>query len=225
MKNRLQGIKQQDTQAVVDTPSVDFSKITIGTKKVEDATFQYGDFYQIDKNIADRKRVLEAIERGNLGDMRTISDFFYKSSGIYNRLCRYMAYMYRYDWFVTPYNNSDASNPTKILNGFNKVLTYLDNFGVKKFFGEVALKVIRNGCYYGYVIRGGNRPSVQELPPKYCRSRFVGAEGQPLVEFNMRFFDEMFKGTVEKDKMLNLFPKEFKKGYELYKQNKLPPQF
>jgi len=35
--------------------------------------------------------------------MRDISNFFYKSSGIYSRLCRYMAYLYKYDWFITPY--------------------------------------------------------------------------------------------------------------------------
>jgi len=37
--------------------------------------------------------------------MREISNFFYKTSGIYSRLCRYMAYLYRYDWFITPYIN------------------------------------------------------------------------------------------------------------------------
>jgi len=35
--------------------------------------------------------------------MRDISNFFYKHSGIYSRLCRYMAYLYKYDWFITPY--------------------------------------------------------------------------------------------------------------------------
>jgi hypothetical protein len=35
--------------------------------------------------------------------MRDISDFYYRTSGIYNRLCRYMAYLYKYDWFITPF--------------------------------------------------------------------------------------------------------------------------
>lgn len=37
--------------------------------------------------------------------MREISNFFYRTSGIYSRLCRYMAYLYKYDWFITPYIN------------------------------------------------------------------------------------------------------------------------
>lgn len=157
--------------------------------------------------------------------MRDISNFYYRTSGIYNRLCRYMAYMYRYDWMVTPYVNSNSVGENKILDGFNKILNYLDNFEVKKFFGETALKVLKNGCYYGYVIHQTSRPVIQELPPKYCRSRFVSAEGIPLVEFNMKYFDIAFKDTSQRMKMLDAFPDEFKKGYIKYKQGKLPPEF
>ena len=157
--------------------------------------------------------------------MREISDFYYRTSGIYNRLCRYMAYMYRYDWMVTPYINSDSVRKERVLKDFNKVLKLLDDFGVKKFLGETALKVIRKGCYYGYIIRTDTSVIVQELPPRYCRSRFTAADGTPLIEFNLRFFDEMFRDTTQKMKMLEAFPKEFKKAYIMYKEGRLPPEF
>ena len=48
--------------------------------------------------------------------MREISNYFYKTSGIYNRLCRYMAYMYRYDWMITPYINSENVKEDKVLD-------------------------------------------------------------------------------------------------------------
>ena len=41
----------------------------------------------------------------------------------------------------------------------------------------------------------------------------------------MRFFDDYFSTAAQKQKMLEVFPPEFKKGYALYKQNKLPPDF
>jgi hypothetical protein len=169
---------------------VDFSKIKVGVKKVEDAVYNLSNYKKTDARLGDKKTVLEAIHRGNYVEMREISDYFYKTSGIYNRLCRYMAYMYRYDWLVTPYINSDAVKEEKVLEGFNKTLQYLDNFGVKQFCGEAALKVIRDGCYYGYKIQQSDRVTIQELPPKYCRSRFKSAKGLPLIEFNMKFFDE-----------------------------------
>ena len=40
----------------------------------------------------------------------------------------------------------------------------------------------------------------------------------------MKYFDEAFKNTEEKLKILKLFPKEFAKGYILYKEGKLPAQ-
>ena len=41
----------------------------------------------------------------------------------------------------------------------------------------------------------------------------------------MKFFDDYFKDTKQRIKMLNLFPNDFKKGYVLYKEGKLVPQF
>ena len=219
MKTEEELIQQEVFNQYVPT---DFSKIRVGVKTLSDATIRLGDLRKLNPTLASKEQVLRAIHYGNLDRMRQISNYFYKISGIYQRLCRYMAYMYRYDWLVTPYYN-DSVKPEKILDSFNKVLTYLDKFEAKKFFGEVALKVIRNGCYYGYLIAKNDTVVVQELPPKYCRSRFV-VNGQPAVEFNMRYFDVAF-GDVERPRILKMFPKEFEKGYRLYKQGKLKPDF
>jgi hypothetical protein len=65
---------------------------------------------------------------------------------------------------------------------------------------------------------------VQELPTEYCRSRF-SVNQRPAVEFNMRFFDDTFRDSIQRMKMLNLFPAEFKKGYIAYKEGRLIPDF
>ena len=202
---------------------VDFAKIRVGVKSVSDAILKLGDFRRVNPNLADKGQVLQAIHYCDYEKMRDISNYFYKVSGIYQRLCRYMAYMYRYDWLVTPYY-SDSIKPDKLLEGFNKVLLYLDKFEAKKFFGEVALKVIRNGCYYGYLIARDGFITVQELPPRYCRSRFI-VDGQPVVEFNMKYFNDIFTDTEQRNKMLKVFPPDFQKGYKLYRQGKLKPDF
>ena len=204
----------------------DFSKIRVGVKTLDDATLNIGSFRKIDPRLGDKKHVLRAIHDGHLEDMREISNFYYKVSGIYQRLCRYMAYMYRYDWVITPYMQyASGTKKEKVLDTFYKALTYFDNFEIKKFFGEVALKVIRNGCYYGYLIQTADRLLVQELPPRFCRSRYTSSSGRPIVEFNMKFFDVFFTDAFQRQKMLDLFPEEFKKGYRLYKQGKLTPDF
>lgn len=204
----------------------DFSKIRVGIKKLDDAILTLGSMHKVNPHLVSKETVLNAIRDCDYNKLHQISDYFYRTSGIYNRLCRYMAYMYRYDWVVTPYINSDNMKKSdKILQGFNKALLYLDNFEPKKFFGEVALKVIRHGCYYGYLIPTKDRMAVQELPVHYCRSRFTTANGYPAVEFNMKYFDDNFKDPAQRLKILNLFPAEFKKGYIAYKQGKLQPDF
>ena len=190
---------------------------------MSDAILKLGDLRKINPQLADKEQVLRAIHYGDLNKMRDISNYFYKISGIYQRLCRYMAYMYRYDWLVTPYY-TESIKPDKLLDGFNKVLTYLDKFEAKKFFGDVALKVVKNGCYYGYLIARNGTVVVQELPPRYCRSDLI-VNGQPAVEFNMRYFDDMFTDVERRTRMLKVFPPEFEKGYKLYKQGKLKPDF
>lgn len=233
MNKRTEKIKEKGFAMTTDirpdpddvNSMTDFSKIRVGLKTLEDAVLDnIGGFKKIDPRLGDKKEVLRAIHNLDYNTMREISNFFYKSSGIYARLCRYMAYLYRYDWMVTPYIQSDKMDETKILDTFHKVLLYLDNFEVKKFLGEVSLKVIRDGCYYGYLIQQKDRMVVQDLPANYCRSRF-SVNGRPAVEFNMKYFDDTFRDTTQKIRMLKLFPKEFQKGYIAYKEGKLPPDF
>ena len=226
------------TPDVLDLREVhDFSKIKVGIKQLTDAVIDVGSYKKINPKCGDKEKVLKAIAQYNLSDLREISNFFYKTSGIYNRLCRYMAYLYRYDWFITPYINNgiDVANreeeetltPSqrdKILTNFFSLLKFLDEFEAKKFFGDVALKVMKNGAYYGYLVPGAKTVSVQELPPQYCRSRF-SVNGRPVVEFNMSFFDTMYPDSEMRARVLNLFPAEFKKGYKAFKDGKLKPAF
>ena len=233
MINRIEQIKSKGFNMVMDdtqdvySPSgllTDFAKIKVGAKTLDDAVISLGELKKVNPRLADKKEVLRAIHMGDLETMREISNFFFKTSGIYSRLCKYMANLCRYDWMVTPFVNSDAVKPEKITEGFYKALTYLDNFEIKKFCGDVALKVLRHGAYYGYLVPQADKMVVQELAPNYCRSRF-SVNNRPAVEFNMKFFDDYFRDTTQRMKVLNLFPKEFKKGYVLYKEGKLKPDF
>jgi len=147
--------------------------------------------------------------------MREASEFYFKVSGIYSRLCKHLANFYRYDWFIIPYATSNKVTPDKIIEGFDKNSAYLDAFGVKEYFGEVALKIMRQGCYYGYIIEDTDTAQVQELLPRYCRSRY-SVKGRPAVEFNMKFFDDFYKDKDQRLRILKMFPRDFQKGYTAY---------
>ena len=163
--------------------------------------------------------ILQALACNDLPELRRISNLFYNVSGIYQRTCDYFAYLYRYDWYVVPEIYDDSIKEDKVLKDFSKILNYLDNSYLKKVFGEIALQVIKNGCYYGYIVDSADGLVIQQLPVDYCRSRyFVGQN--PAVEFNMKFFDTI-PNVAYRMKVLKLFPEEFAKGYMLYKQGKL----
>jgi hypothetical protein len=75
--------------------NTDFSKIKIGIKTLEDAVYDLGDYKKISPRLASKDNVLKAIASGDVNTMKEISNFYYKTSGIYSRLCRFMAYLYR----------------------------------------------------------------------------------------------------------------------------------
>ena len=130
-----------------DKSDIYFSSVKVGQKKLDDATLTLSDLKKANPRLADKNTILQAIDRYDLKQMREISDFFYRTSGIYSRILRYMAFMYRYDYFITPYVNDPNMNKEKLLKCFYNSMSTLDNFKVKKTLGEIALKVLRHGCY------------------------------------------------------------------------------
>ena len=141
-----------------DTGIVDFSKIKVGVETLTDAIIDTP-LRKVGGDFTDKEAVLRAIQKRDIPKLRAISNFYYDTSGIYKRLCRYLAYLFRYDWYVVPYiyggdtypvdgekGDIGAKDVNKILDGFFKTLRYLDNFRAKLVLGDIALKVVRNGC-------------------------------------------------------------------------------
>lgn len=176
------------------------------------------DKYLNGKNIS-KGLIYKALFEKDYETLRAISEYFYNSNGIYQRICDYFAFMYRYDWYVAAQSIDEEVSHEKILKDYNKILTFLDNSDIKRTCGQMASKIFRYGCYYGYAFFANDQIVIQELPLKYCRSRYT-LNGSPAIEFDMRYFDT-FSSPAYKMKVLGLFPDEFKKGYILYKQGKL----
>ena len=207
--------------------NLDFNKVKVGLKTLEDAVItSAGDLKKARPDLADKQTVLRAINDYDFAKMREISDYFYRTNGIYQRLCKYAANLYCYDWMITPYiNDSKVQNQEKVLTSYYEALTLLDNFNVKAFLGKAALKIIRHGSYYGYIVdKDRTHTMIQELPANYCRSRFE-VNGRPVVEFNMKYFDEVFRDIQYRMRIIKAFPKEFQRGYVLFKEGKLPAEY
>lgn len=209
-----------------ERPSLEFNKMRVDNNTFrDDVVLKVNDTKQQGRaRKAKRADIERAIERQDIAALRVLSNEFFLRSGIYSRLCRYVAYLYRYDWFVIPIINSDKVNEDKVIDNWFKACTILDNSRLKRNFGEIALKVVRNGCYYAYRIQQKEAEYLQELPLAYCRSRYR-LNGKNIVEFNVKYFDDCFRDAEYRVRVLKMFPKEFQQGYIKYKKGALDKDF
>ena len=135
-----------------EQPILDYGKMKVGVKQIEDAVLELGTLRQARLPFCNKPDIMRAIVTRDYRKLRMISDFFYAASGIYQTLCNYFAFLYRYDWYIYPENVSENAKPEKVVEEYTKILSYLDRSYIKKLCGEIALKVVKYGCYYGYVI-------------------------------------------------------------------------
>ena len=189
-----------------------YKKIKIGVKSLDDAVLKLGELKKVAPTVPFHNKfaLMKAIMENDYVKLRQFSRFFYKTNGIYAKLCQYVSFMYRYDWYIVPEIFDDSVSKEKVLKDFSKILNFLDNSYIKKICGEIALKVLIDGCYYGYIVPSKDAVLIQELPPEYCRTRY-SVKGVPAIEFNMKYFDENFSDLNYRMRVLNLFPEKFKK--------------
>ena len=200
---------------------LEYGSMKADKKLLEDISVNLNALKQVSKNYNNKANILKALRDKDLNTLREISNYFYRSNGIYFRVCNYFAQMYRYDWYIAPeIMDKKQVQEEKITADFNKVLNYLDNSQIKKICADIALQVIVDGAYYGIVIPSSNGISLQPLPVNYCRTRYK-VRNMPAVELNMKFFDDYFGDINYRMKILKTFPEDIQKGYVLYKQNKL----
>lgn len=216
------------SDVMIDDNVVDYSKVKLGNgpvKPTTDATINLKTAMRaVSANYTDKTQILQAIENNDTDTLREISDFYYKTSGIYKRAAIYLSSLFKYDLFIYPLVLGKMKKKTNtMLNDYYKVLSYFDESEPKKLCNKFALEIIRHGCYYGYRIEKDDKIVVQDLPQKYCRSKYF-IDGYPAIEFNMKFFDDSFKNKAYREKILAIFPDDFQKGYRLYSEGKLPAE-
>lgn len=220
---RAKGFNLNQSRQIYEGPlkaPLDYGKIKAGTKVLDDAVLNLGTIPKVNRQYGNKHLVLKAMGERNLPLMREISNYFYNTNGIYSTVCNYFAHLYRYDWYIVPEIIDETVKEDKVLKDFNSILNYLDNSHIKKVCGDIALSVIKNGAYYGYIVPSKNGLVLQELPINYCRSIYNIAD-VPVIEFNMRFFDDNFADINYRMKILKMFPEDFRKGYIKYKQGNL----
>lgn len=171
-------------------------------------------------------RLIKIVQGTDLVQIRELSKYFAQTNGIYARAVRHLADIYRFDFMIYPNLDLDAEleekENKKILKQLNVVLEHFDSSSIQLMSRKWASQVCLEGVYYGYICDDiTDKLVVQDLPTNFCRSRFLH-RGLPLIEFNVQYFDKVTTDVKYREQLLDLFPDEFKKGYNQFKANKLP---
>lgn len=214
-------VRQINRNQEQDRDSYDFSKLRVGNRNLDDVLLSsVSTFKSVGNQFGQKKYILNALANREYNTLAEISNFYVETSGIYDRLCKYFSYLYRYDWYVIPYFENEDVNQDKLLKDFSKVLRFYDKSEINKICGDMALKTIINGCFYGCIVPNEESFVFQELPRKYCRTRFK-KNNRPVIEFNLKYFDDNFSDIAYRMRVLKSFPEDIIKGYALYKSGKL----
>lgn len=202
----------------------DFKKMTAGMEVVKNAILELDKFKSSRHrgSIINKDTIMRALEERDAKFLRNLSVYFYSVSGIYSRLCSYLAGLLTYDWYLYPYlldSDFDKEN-AKIKT--REALSFFDKSHIKTKAYDIALDVVVKGSYYGYFIVGPGKKkgAFLDLPPEYCRSRYY-VNNLRAVEFNVKYFSDQFKDEETREMILDLFPKEFRKAFNDFLNGKL----
>ena len=70
---------------------LEFGKMSVGKKTLQDAALDLSTLKQANKNYNNKANVIKALANRDINTLREISNYFYRTNGIYFRICNYFA--------------------------------------------------------------------------------------------------------------------------------------
>lgn len=168
------------------------------------------------------EEVENIISSGSIEAQIALSRNYFMKGGFYQRLLLHYATLLKYTSLLIP-NPSFGKKLSEqyISKKYLSAVSFIDNAKLPKLFTHIAIKALRDGCYYGILQEVTNKSiSVLDLPIFYCRSRFKDKLGNDIIEFNVTYFDTITDKEFRK-RALAAYPKEITNWYRRYKNRKV----
>lgn len=173
-----------------------------------------------DFNHYTREQVLEIIDSGASDQLQEVSLFYSYCSGFYRRFLSYYATLLKYAYLLIPHmNGKNKIEEESSMKQYNGALSFIGQLGVKTLCRHIAYQTLVKGAYYG-VLRnfGEDGYAVQDLPPRYCRSRYKNQAGVGVVELKLTYFDSIRDGEIRKE-VLKGYPRTVRNAYNKFKNS------
>ena len=168
------------------------------------------------------EEIKNIIDSGSVDAQIILSRNYFERGGFYWRLLMHYATLLKYTGLLIP-NPSFGKNLSEsyITKKYYNATSFLDTAKLPKLFTHIAIKVLRDGSYYGVIQEVTDKSiSILDLPIFYCRSRFKDKEGNDIIEFNVTYFDTIHDGEYRK-KALAAYPANVVNWYKRWKARKV----
>ena len=146
--------------------------------------------------------------------LRRAVTYIYGASPHFRRIIQYFVGLSDLAYVVEPYKIDPRKANVRITNGnYRKVLNALSSMSVKTQFPKILTVCLREDVFYGTMHVTSDCITIQQLPSDYCAISSV--EGNvPNVSFDFSYFNSRID-------MLSSYPAEFKRKYEIYKNDRV----
>ena len=181
----------------------------------------YGRGYSRLAGTFTKDEIRQIIESGDPEALRELSKYYNRFSGTYTRPLQYYATLLNYGYVIVPHYDID-SRPKKMKPAYKKISKYVKEMHLEYILPKINLTVLSEGVYYGLLVEDeSEKPTFYKLPARYCRSRFLDADGLPILEISLSYFDNITDNELERKQILKLFPKYVQSLYATKRRKEL----
>lgn len=165
------------------------------------------------------EEILEIIRSGEPEALRELSRYFYRTNSVYRNNIDFLARLFLYETVIIPVYPEGKGSKAQITKAFYNACAFVDHLDAPTTFCRITTEWLKNGVYYGILRTNGDRVTIQDLPIKYCRSRFKDFNNLNILEFNLHYFDNITDQKLLNEALL-AFPESVQIAWKGWQKNK-----
>lgn len=166
------------------------------------------------------EEIEQIIRSGDLNSLRELSRYYYRVNSNYRNSIDLLANMPTYDTVVIPNYQLGKGSKNQIIKAFYNACNFVDKLDVPNTFSRITKEWIKTGVYNGILQIDDGKPTIQDLPLTYCRTRFKDFNNLPILEFNLLYFEHINDKAL-REEALSTFPKIIQQAWKAWTNKKL----
>ena len=168
-----------------------------------------------------REEIEEIIRGGDLETLRYLSEYYYRTNGIYRNNINFLASLPLYDTIVIPVFEQGKGSKAQIIKAFYNACYFIEALDLKNTLARITREWLKSGIYNGLLVENANHVTIIDLPIAYCRTRYKDFNNLNVLEFNLQYFISRYEDEKEREAAVLTFPKIIQTAWRAYKNKQL----